>query len=65
MRKCKQKFIPLDCQIELFQTCIEPILLYGCEIWGKEKFDIIETFRLKCLKIIVRAKASTPAYLYI
>ncbi len=63
LRKFNQQCIPLDCQIELFQTCIEPILLYGCEIWGIYKFDILESFRLKCLKMITKAKASTPAYM--
>ena len=63
MRKCRQKCIPLDCQVELFQTCIEPILLYGCEIWGIEKYDILESFRLKCLKIMFKVRTSTPAYM--
>ena len=54
---------PLDCQLELFQTCIEPILLYGCEIWGTEKVDIIEHYRLKCLKMMFNLKPSTPAYM--
>ncbi len=63
MRKCKQNCIPLDCQVELFQTCIEPILLYGCEIWGIEKFDMLENFRLKCFKMMFKVRASTPAYM--
>ena len=63
MKNCKKKLIPLDCRIELFEKCIEPIMLYGCELWGIEKSDILEVFRLKCYKTILRAKASTPAYI--
>ena len=36
MNHCKDRLIPLDCKLELFSKCIEPILLYGCEIWGIE-----------------------------
>ena len=63
MNRCKDKFIPLDCKLELFSKCIEPILLYGCEIWGTEDYAILEQFRLKCYKTIMKAKSSTPAYM--
>ena len=35
-RTFREKNIPVDCQVELFEKVIEPILLYGCEIWGTE-----------------------------
>ena len=63
MNHCKDKFIPLDCKLELFSKCIEPILLYGCEIWGTEDIAILEKIRMKCYKIIMKAKSSTPAYM--
>ena len=52
MRTCKEKLVPLDCQVELFTRCIEPILLYGCELWGYEDCSQLDTFRLKCFKIM-------------
>ncbi len=63
IRNCKEKLIPLDCQIELYNKCIEPILLYGCEVWGYEDSSQLETFRLKCFKIMLNLRASTPGYM--
>ena len=33
-RTFKEKLIPVDCQIYIFEKTIEPILLYGAEILG-------------------------------
>ena len=63
LRRCKENLLPIDCQIELFTKCIEPILMYGCELWGYEDSNIIEKFRLQCLKIILHAKSCTPKYM--
>ena len=63
IRRCRQELIPPECQIELFSKCIEPILLYGSELWGYENSAILEKFRLKYFKIILKAKLSTPAYM--
>ena len=41
LRKCRQLNLPLDRQLELFEKCVHPILLYGCEIWAFEKMDVI------------------------
>ena len=29
---------------KLFDSCVAPILLYGCEVWGCENTDIIEKY---------------------
>ena len=29
LRKCRQLNLPLDIQLELFEKCVRPILLYG------------------------------------
>ena len=39
--------LPLDLQIELFDSLVLPILLYGCEIWGFESSKILEKPHLK------------------
>ena len=62
-RTFREKIIPIDCQIEMFDKVIEPILLYGCEIWGMENTEKIEQFRLKSLKQILQIRNSTPAYI--
>ena len=57
------KKIPIDCQIDIYEKTIEPILLYGSEIWGAENTSIIEKYHLKILKQILGVKHSTPAYM--
>ena len=32
--KCRRLHLPYDIQTHLFDTCVTPILLYGCGIWG-------------------------------
>ena len=34
--KCRQLNLPIDVQLELFDTLVLPTILYGCEIWGHE-----------------------------
>ena len=34
--------LSLDCQLDLFDKILKPILLYGCEIWGFSNLDTIE-----------------------
>ena len=59
----KEKLIPIDCQIDLFVRTVEPVLLYGTEVWGLENIKILERFRLKVLKQILGIKNSTPSYM--
>ena len=62
-RTFKEKLIPIDCQIDIFEKTIEPILLYGAEIWGFSNTKIIEKFYLKTLKQILGLRKSTPTYM--
>ena len=59
----REKYIPIDCQLDLIEKTIEPILLYGCEVWGVGNTSIIETFRLKILKQTLGLRPSTPSYM--
>ena len=38
--------------LKLFDSCVAPILLYGCEVWGYENTDIIEKVHTKFCKFI-------------
>ena len=57
------KNIPIDCQIDMFEKTIEPILLYGAEIWGAENTTIIEKYHLKVMKQILGVRPNTPTYM--
>jgi hypothetical protein len=52
--------LPIDIQLQMFDTMISPILLYGCEVWCFENNDAIESLFLQFYKIILGVKKSTP-----
>ena len=58
--KCRQLNLPIDVQLELFDTLVVPTILYGCEIWGHEWFGISETLHLKFCKIVLSLTKDTP-----
>ena len=40
--KASNLALDVEIQIELFNKMVLPIYLYGCEVWGVNKSDIIE-----------------------
>ena len=40
--KARKLKLPVDIQLELFDSLTCPILLYGCEVWGYENIMLIE-----------------------
>jgi hypothetical protein len=47
-------------QLELFDTMVVPILLYGAEVWGFENCNIIGNFHMQFCRTILKVKKSTP-----
>ena len=45
--KARNLDLPIDIQIKLFESIVCPILLYGSEVWGFKKIDILEIFYRK------------------
>lgn len=41
IRKIRQFNLPVDCQLDLFDKVVMPVLLYGCEVWGFENIETI------------------------
>ena len=62
-RKLRNISIPVDLQLKLFDTLIEPILLYACEIWGYENVEILEKIHLQFLKRVLHVRSSTPNFM--
>jgi hypothetical protein len=60
MKKGRKHNLSINCQFDLFDKLVKPILLYGCEIWGFGNNDILEKVHLKFCKIILQLKATTP-----
>ena len=46
--------LSLDIVLELFDRCVTPILLYGCEVWGWSNITPIEIFHRKFLRQILK-----------
>ena len=63
IRKTRQLQLSIPLQLELFDKLVTPILLYGSEVWGYERLDLIERLQLKFLKLILNVRKSTPTYM--
>lgn len=63
LKKGRQLNLSLKCQYDLFEKIVKPILLYGCEVWGFVKLDILERVHLKFCKLLLNLKQSTPSYM--
>jgi hypothetical protein len=46
IKKSRQLGLDVDVQLQLFDSLILPIVLYGCEAWGFKKVDILERLHL-------------------
>ena len=44
--------LPSHVMLNLFDKCVVPILLYGCEVWGYENVHVIELVHTKFCKFI-------------
>jgi hypothetical protein len=55
--------LSIECQLDLFDKVVVPVLLYACEVWGYENIDIIERVHLRFIKHILNLKSSTPSFM--
>lgn len=58
--KSRKFSLPIDLQLELFDSLVRPILTYGCEIWGFENI-LGEKLHLKYCKMILKCKSCTTS----
>ena len=63
IRKGKVHNLSIECQLDLFDKIVKPILLYGCEVWGFGNNSIIERVHIKFCKILLGVKKSTPDFM--
>ncbi len=64
LRKGRVHNLSIECHLELFDKVIQPILLYGCEVWGHGNNSVSERVHLKFCKMLMKAKKSTPNLWY-
>ena len=60
LRKSRKLQLPVDLQIQLFDSMVVPILLFGSEVTGFENSDILERLCTQFYKIILKVKKTTP-----
>ena len=59
----RNQAIPTDLQLKLFDAMVEPISLYGCEIWGFENLKVVEQVHLMFCRRILKVRSTTPNYM--
>ena len=52
LQNCRRNNLSIECQLDMFDKAILPVLLYGSEIWGFENLDLLEKVHLRFCKII-------------
>jgi hypothetical protein len=60
LKKARRLGLDLDIQLQLFDSVVAPVALYGCEVWGFGNTNIIDKLQVRFCKILLKAKRSTP-----
>lgn len=63
LKKARMFNLSIDCQLDLFDKIVVPILLYGSEVWGFGNLDVIEKVHLSFCKMILGLKQTTPKFI--
>ena len=53
--------LAVDTAINVFNTCIKPIMLYACGIWGPYDAGFADKLQLRFFKICLYLKQNTPS----
>ena len=54
--------LSIECQLELSNKMVKPILLYGSEIWCfRKNIQCLEKLPLRFCKLLLKLKTSTPS----
>ena len=60
LNRCKQNYVPIEDQLDVFRKTVVPCMCYGAEMWGFNNIDCLERVQKKFLKYALKLKASTP-----
>ena len=62
--KARRLHLPTDIQIQLFDSVVVPILLYGSEVSGFESCNVLKRLCIQFYKLILKAKNQQPISCY-
>ena len=54
--------LPAGDKLDLYKTCVQSTLLYGCEIWGTDPIASLETVQNSFAKYILKVRHKTPNF---
>lgn len=60
LRKSRKLQLTIDLQLQLFDSMVVPILLYGSEVTGFENSEVLERLCTQFYKIVLNVKTITP-----
>lgn len=61
LSKARKLSLPLDTTIHLFNHTVQPVMLYGAEVWGPNDCGLADKLQLKFLKYLLKLKSSTTS----
>ena len=51
LKKSRSLSLPMDIMLKLFNVLVKPVVLYGAEVWGSEKCDLLKDSSLDFLNM--------------
>ena len=61
LKKSRNLSLPMDIMLKLFNVLVKPVVLYGAEVWGSEKCDILERLQLRFFKYVLSVNKFTSS----
>lgn len=59
LRKAAKVCLPIDLQLQLFDSVVAPVLLYGSEVWAVGDLTVIERLHLRFCKMLLKVNKCT------
>ena len=60
LSKSKDNYLSTECKLNMFDSMVLPLILYGCKICGYEKVDIFNSVQINFIRHIIPVKKATP-----
>ena len=61
LKKIRNLSLSMDIMLKRFNVVVKPVVLYGAEVWGSEKCDILERLQLIFFKYVLSVNKFTSS----